>query len=80
MNYTSPAHINSITELRENANIVFTKIDDGIFLISKDRSGTFSGRLYVNSQEVIDELNCNLKVVILSKSQIGTLTVLHSNF
>lgn len=80
MNYASPAHLNSITELRESANTVFTKIDEGIFLVLKDRSDTFSGRLYVNSQEVIDELNYNLKVAILSKGQIGTLTVLHSNF
>ncbi|OPH61888.1 hypothetical protein BC351_01200 [Paenibacillus ferrarius] len=80
MNYASPAHLNAITELKERASTVFTKIDEGIFLVVKDRSHTFSGRLYVNSREVIDELNCNLKVAILSRSQIGAPIVLHSNF
>lgn len=79
MNTTSPAHLNSITELRETANTVFIKVDNGVYLVQKDRNDNFSGRLYVSTSELIDELNSNTKVVIFEKSQIGTMTLLHKN-
>jgi hypothetical protein len=75
----SPAYFNSTTQIKENVNTVFVKVDDGIYLVDKDRFGNFSGRVYVNTKEVIDELNCNSKVAIFGKNQLGMLSVIHYN-
>ncbi|MEC0209700.1 hypothetical protein P4H70_12235 [Paenibacillus ehimensis] len=66
-------------KVREEANTVFLKIDDGIYEVLKDRAGTFSGRLYVSTQEVIDELNSQMKVVILGSSIIGMNSIVYKN-
>ncbi|WP_010497743.1 hypothetical protein [Paenibacillus elgii] len=69
----------SYIKTREEANTVFLKIDDGIYEVLKDRAGTFSGRLYVSTQEVIDELNSQMKVVILGSSIIGMNSIVYKN-
>lgn len=60
-----------------SANFVARKIDDGIYKIEKDRKGHCSGSIYINTQQVIDVLNNELKVIIYDKdeSKIKNTTV-----
>ncbi|MHB0943393.1 hypothetical protein ACYCSU_17225 [Paenibacillus sp. ALE1] len=69
--------LESTTEQKEKADIVFIKIASGIYRIHKDRQGRFSGRVYVGTQEVLDALNFD-NVTILRKDSNGIL--LHENF
>lgn len=68
------------TEIKEVASTVFLKVDDGIYEVVKDRSGTFSGSLYANTQQVIDGLNHNLKAMILDTNALGIQYTKHKNF
>jgi hypothetical protein len=61
----------------ETANTVFLKIDDGIYEVYKDRNEQFSGALYVGIEEVINELNSNLKVAIVKLTETGVPVVIH---
>lgn len=74
---TSPAYLNSITQLKESANTVFVKVDNGIYKVEKDRNDHFTGELYVSTQAVINELNRSFKVLILEKSALGSFQILH---
>lgn len=53
------------TKIKEESNTVFEKIFDGVYKVHRDRNDKFSGILYVGDSEVIDELNCELKVSIV---------------
>ncbi|MDP9675339.1 hypothetical protein J2W97_001322 [Paenibacillus jamilae] len=63
--------------LKEKADIVFIKVDSGIYQIHKDRNGRFAGRVYVGTQEVLVALNFD-DVVIIRKHKNGLS--LHDNF
>jgi hypothetical protein len=66
--------------MRQDANTVFIKIDEGIYFVEKDRFGNYSGRYYVNTNEVIDALNSRPNVMIWAKNELGIMSALHRNF
>jgi hypothetical protein len=68
--------LNLIEQVREDCNTVFIKVCDGIYCVYNDRLGSFTGRSYVSTTEVIDELNINLKVAIYEKNSIGTFSAI----
>lgn len=69
--------LESTNELKEKADIVFIKVDSGIYQIHKDRNGRFAGKVYAGTQEVLDALNFD-DVIILRKHQYGLPS--HDNF
>lgn len=60
----------------ERASLVFMKITDLIYEIKKDRNDDFAGVVYVDSMDVLNTLNSNLKVAIFN----GKGNLIHKNF
>ncbi|KON87446.1 hypothetical protein AF332_11820 [Sporosarcina globispora] len=60
----------------DRATLVFVKITEMIFEIKKDRNEEYSGAKYVNSDDVLNSLNNNFKVVVLNKKD----QLIHKNF
>lgn len=60
----------------DRAALVFVKITEMIFEIKKDRNEEYAGAKYVNSDDVLNSLNNNLKVVVLNKKD----QLIHKNF
>jgi hypothetical protein len=74
----TPADMISNTKLKENANIVLLKIDDGIYMVEKDRHERIM-EVYISTEKVIQILNENLKVAIYGKDQLGVPKLIHYN-
>ena len=60
----------------ERASLVFVKVTDLIYEIKKDRNDDFAGVVYVDSNDVLNSLNSNLKVAIFN----GKRNLIHRNF
>lgn len=60
----------------DRASLVFVKITEMIFEVKKDRNGILDGVAYVNSDNILNALNSNVKVVVLSKKDL----LIHKNF
>ncbi|WP_440110049.1 hypothetical protein [Paenibacillus sp. QZ-Y1] len=64
MNIESPLTVKQITD------ISFTKVDDGIYEVKKDRGNLYNNAKFVGSDGVISMLNNNkTKVLVLDREE-----------
>ncbi|PAD70611.1 hypothetical protein CHH83_02070 [Bacillus sp. 7586-K] len=74
MSKYSPVEISYRGHAKEQADLIFEKVTEGIFKITKDRKGIYYGTSFIGVDEVLDSLNNCLKCLVISSDEI------HKNF
>ena len=74
MSKFSPVEISYRGHVKEAAELIFVKVTEGIFKITKDRKGSYTGVIYVGIDEVLECLNNSLKCALFSNDEV------HKNF